>query len=61
MYLIGTMDKGWKRNTNHDLWAVLDDLVTKIYIFWTHVKGHEGHKWNEKCDALAVAASNYNK
>ena len=61
MYVIGTMRDGWKRNTNHDLWAIMDSLVEKVKVIWQHVKGHEGDKWNSLCDALAVAASNYRK
>ena len=61
MYVIGTMSQNWKRNKNHDLWEILDKLVNKMSINWQHTKGHSGNKWNEKCDALAVAASNYSK
>ncbi len=58
MYVIGTMSKSWKRNKNHDLWEILDKLVLNMTISWNHVKGHEGDKYNELCDALAVAATN---
>lgn len=61
MYVIGTMSEGWKRNKNNDLWDILDAKVQNISITWKHVKGHTGQKWNELCDALAVAASNYHK
>ena len=57
MYVIGTMSKNWKRNKNHDLWEILDELVLNMTISWNHVKGHEGDKYNELCDALAVEAS----
>lgn len=57
MYVIGTMSKNWKRNKNHDLWKILDELVLNMTISWNHVKGHEGDKYNELCDALAVEAS----
>lgn len=57
MYVIGTMSKNWKRNKNHDLWEILDKLVLNMTISWNHVKGHEGDKYNELCDALAVEAS----
>ena len=57
MYVIGTMSKSWKRNKNHDLWEILDKLVLNMTISWNHVKGHEGDKYNELCDALAVAAT----
>lgn len=61
MYVIGTMSEGWKRNKNIDLWDILDNLTNKINITWKHTKGHAGDKWNEKCDLLAVTASNYIK
>jgi len=61
MYVIGTMSQNWKRNTNHDLWRIMDDLCEKVKVIWQHVKGHEGDKWNNLCDALAVTASNYRK
>ncbi len=57
MYVIGTMSKNWKRNKNHDLWEILDELVLNMTISWNHVKGHEGDRYNELCDALAVEAS----
>ena len=57
MYVIGTMSKNWKRNKNNDLWDEFDKLVEGLIIHWTHVKGHEGDKYNELCDALAVEGS----
>lgn len=61
MYVIGTMRDGWKRNTNHDLWSILDSLTENVKVIWQHVKGHDGDKWNSLCDALAVTASNYKR
>lgn len=50
---------GWKRGKNKpalnpDLWqALLDELDRhKVEFIW--VKGHNGHPYNERCDALAV-------
>lgn len=57
MYLIGTMTLNWKRKKNNDLWKEIDDLVKGLNITWLHVKGHEGDKYNELCDTLAVHAS----
>lgn len=57
MYVIGTMTLNYKRNKNTDLWPLLDQAVSGLIITWTHVKGHTGDKYNELCDALAVAAS----
>lgn len=53
--------QGWKRNAkekalNPDLW---DELLSQLEIHdvtFHWVKGHAGHKQNEICDKLAVAA-----
>jgi ribonuclease HI len=58
MYVIGTMTKNWKRNKNNDLWEILDKYYSKVTVSLSHVKGHNGDKWNEYCDMLAVHASN---
>ncbi len=57
---------GWKRNgwrtstkepvKNRDLWVELDELSSKHQIDWRWLKGHAGHRWNERCDELAGAA-----
>lgn len=56
-YVIGTMSKGWKRNKNNDLWLLLDEATKDLKINWTHVKGHNGNKYNELCDVFATQAS----
>lgn len=50
--------KLWKTSTgkpvkNQDLWILLDQAVTLHTINWHWVKGHIGHKENERCDKLA--------
>lgn len=60
--LINTLNLGWKRKANKDLWAELDELrhgLTRAgaMIRWQWVKGHNGHPLNERCDALANAAA----
>lgn len=62
MYVIGCGALGWKRNKNLDLWNIFDKLLLKIKnkkynIQFIHVKGHNGEKYNEIVDKLAVAAS----
>jgi ribonuclease HI len=55
---------GWRRGPrgsggavkNEDLWRRLDALATKHRVRFVHVRGHQGHVENERCDALAVAA-----
>jgi ribonuclease HI len=42
---------------NIELWQELDRLVAQHHIKFTHVKGHAGHRENERCDKLAVNAA----
>lgn len=69
-YLIDAMTKRWtaswqKRGwlkadrqpvKNRDLWQRLLDAANPHQIHWHWVKGHAGHRENERCDALANAA-----
>ncbi|MGD1715343.1 ribonuclease HI [Hydrocoleum sp. CS-953] len=53
---------GWKRNKkdkamNPDLWGKLLDLCDKHEVEFSWVRGHSGNIENERCDKLAVAAS----
>ena len=57
MYLVGTMTQNWKKKKNVDLWIEMDDLIQGLDITWKHTKGHNGDKYNEHCDMLAVHAS----
>ncbi len=55
---------GWRRREgdklkpikNEELWRQMDELLSKHQVRFTHVRGHQGHAENERCDALAVAA-----
>lgn len=49
--------KQWKPVKNVELWQKLDDLLDRHDVRFTIVKGHAGHPENERCDELAVAAS----
>lgn len=60
-YVIGIASQGWKRNTNQDILKELDEVLKEVNVTWKHVKGHAGNRFNERCDAFAVTASNYNK
>jgi ribonuclease HI len=57
MYVIGTMTKNWKKNKNTDLWIKMFEAIDDMTINWEHVKGHNGNKFNDICDMLAVHAS----
>ena len=51
---------GWKKSDkkpalNVDLWEQLLPLLKTHKVEFVWVKGHNGHKYNERCDALAVS------
>ena len=57
-WIINWKQNGWKTSTkkpvkNKEMWIALDDLIKKHNINWKWVKGHAGHKYNEKADYLA--------
>ncbi len=64
---ITTWIENWKKNgwktskkepvKNVDLWQKLDTLNTRLKPQWQWLKGHDGHEYNERCDRLAVQAS----
>jgi len=61
-WLPGWKRKGWKNSQNkpvenRDLWEALEAAAQPHKIKWVWVKGHAGHKENERVDQLAVAAS----
>ncbi len=64
-WMLGWKKNGWVRREkgkakpikNVELWKELDGLVNKHRISFHHVKGHSGHPENERCDEMAVAAS----
>ncbi len=53
-YLVNTMTRNWKRNTNNDLWDSLDKLVAERSVDWVWIRGHNGHPENERADTLAT-------
>ena len=57
MYVVGSMTMNWKRKKNIDLWEIMDTISGGVNTTWTHVKGHNGNKYNELCDSLAVEAT----
>lgn len=68
-YVCDAVNKGWlnswEKNSwkkadkkpvlNIDLWQELLPLLDKHRVEFIWVKGHNGHKYNEICDKLAVA------
>jgi ribonuclease HI len=60
-WLDGWVKKGWKNSKkepvlNRDLWERLLELANVQSIEWVWVKGHDGHRENERCDELARQA-----
>ncbi|NND77751.1 MAG: ribonuclease HI [Flavobacteriales bacterium] len=70
-YVVDAIEKGWAKRwrsnnwypnskkekaLNPDLWARLLDHIAehRVKFFW--VKGHNGHRENERCDVLATMA-----
>lgn len=56
----GWRARGWKKPDkspalNPDLWGRLLDLLERHKVTFVWVKGHAGHPYNERCDALATA------
>ena len=68
-YVVNAIEKGWleswRRNKwrkndksavlNVDLWEQLVALLERHKVSFVWVKGHNGHSYNERCDALATA------
>lgn len=57
-WMINWKKNGWltadkKPVKNQDLWLQLDQLIIGHDIHWQWVKGHAGHEYNERADALA--------
>lgn len=56
----GWKKNGWKKSDkkpalNSDLWERLLELLEIHNVEFVWVRGHNGHPYNERCDALAVA------
>lgn len=70
-YVVNAIEKGWaakwrangwmrnkkEKAVNPDLWAQLLDLCKQHKVEFVWVRGHNGNVENERCDVLAVAAS----
>lgn len=58
-WVYGWKKNGWKKSDkkpalNVDLWQELLPLLEIHNVDFIWVKGHNGHKYNERCDTLAV-------
>jgi len=67
-YVVDAIEKGWalrwqkngwmrspkEKALNPDLWEKLLSLLKIHKVSFQWVKGHAGHPYNERCDALAV-------
>ena len=59
-WLTGWQKRGWRKADkspvlNIDLWQKLAALLKVHDVTFVWVKGHAGHPYNERCDALATA------
>lgn len=51
--IVQTINKGWKRKANLDLWEEMDKLNEELSVEFIWIRGHNKNKWNEKCDSIA--------
>ena len=56
-WVFGWERKKFKGRKNADLWKELLEQLGKHTVKFVWIKGHNNHAQNERCDALAVAAS----
>lgn len=59
-WLASWRSNGWKKSDrgpvlNRELWERLLPLLQRHKVRFHWIKGHDGHPYNERCDALAVA------
>lgn len=56
-YVVNTMNYGWQRNANTDLWKQLDEQLEKFKsVKFIKVKGHSDNAYNNAADKLANLA-----
>ena len=59
-WVFGWEKKGFKNKKNIDLWKRFLKIYRKHNVTFQWVKGHNDHVQNERCDVLAVEASQQN-
>ena len=60
-WVFGWEKKGFSGKKNPDLWKRFLKIYRKHRVGFQWIKGHNNHPQNERCDALAVAASKKDK
>ena len=57
--VVNTMNQGWAKKTNEDLWDQLENAMELLFdkVTFVKVKGHGNDKRNNLADQIAVAAS----
>lgn len=56
-YLVMTMNEGWKRKANNDLWEELDKEIARHKVSFHWVQGHSGDARNEIVNGIAQEQS----
>ena len=70
-YVVNAIEKGWLKAwaargwkkadrspvLNAELWKLLIPLLERHRVGFTWIRGHAGHPYNERCDAIARAQS----
>ena len=51
--IVQTLNSGWKKKKNQDLWAEIEKLTAWLNIKWEWVKAHHEDEHNNKVDELA--------
>lgn len=66
-YVVDAVEKGWvfswenkgfAKKANPDLWRRFLTVYRRHTVRFVWIRGHNGHPENERCDSMAVAASN---
>lgn len=55
-YVLNTMSGKFRKKKNHDLWEKLDAASKDIHFDLHWVKGHNGNRYNERCDQMCTDA-----
>lgn len=63
-YVLGCINKGWKRKKNQNYWQLFDKVYNRVKKFCSDIKfewtkGHNTDEYNNLADRLAVEASHF--